>query len=138
MKIALLDANVLLALAWPNHQHHSAAHDWFSAQARHGWASCAFTQIAFIRLSANPAYTPSAVSPQEAASLLQEFLQHKHHRFWPSPPAANPKLYLHALGHQQVTDAYLAMIARHQNGRLVTFDTRAAPHAPEFVDLIRA
>ena len=136
MKTALLDANVLLALAWPNHQHHSAAHDWFSAQSRHGWASCAFTQVAFIRLSANPAYTPSAVSPQEAAALLEEFLLHKHHRFWPSPPAAMPKVYSRALGHQQVTDAYLAMIAHHQKGRLVTFDTRAAAHAPDVVDLI--
>jgi toxin-antitoxin system PIN domain toxin len=136
MKTALLDVNVLLALAWPNHQHHSEAHDWFSAQARHGWASCAFTQVAFIRLSANPNYTPNAVSPEEAATLLDELLRHKHHHFWPSPTAANPNIYLRALGHQQVTDAYLASVARHQKGRLVTFDLRAVPHAPDVVELI--
>jgi toxin-antitoxin system PIN domain toxin len=136
MKAALLDVNVLLALAWPNHQHHSEAHDWFSAQARHGWASCALTQLAFIRLSANPAYTPAAVSPQQAATLLDELLQHRHHRFWPSPPAAKPKLYVNALGHQQITDAYLADVARHQKGRLVTFDGRSIPHAPDVVELI--
>ena len=36
MKAALLDTNVLLALAWPNHQHHAQAHAWFAA---HGWAA---------------------------------------------------------------------------------------------------
>jgi toxin-antitoxin system PIN domain toxin len=137
MKTALLDVNVLLAMAWPNHQHHAEAHNWFSAQARHGWASCAFTQVAFIRLSANPAYTAAAVSPQEAATLLDELLRHKHHRFWPSPPASSPRIYLHALGHQQITDAYLASVARHQKGRFVTFDSRSLPHAPDVVELIK-
>jgi toxin-antitoxin system PIN domain toxin len=136
MKAALLDVNVLLALAWPNHQHHSEAHEWFNAQARHGWASCAFTQLSFIRLSANPAYTPAAVSPPEAATLLQELLRHRYHRFWPSLPGANPKIYSISLGHQQVNDAYLAILARHQKGRFVTFDSRSVPHAPDVVELI--
>lgn len=43
MKAALLDINVLLALAWPSHQHHAAAHGWFARESRHGWATCAFT-----------------------------------------------------------------------------------------------
>jgi toxin-antitoxin system PIN domain toxin len=128
--------NVLLALAWPNHQHHSEAHQWFGNHSRHGWASCAFTQISFIRLSANPAYTPTAVSPEEAAALLEELLRHKHHRFWPSPPAAHPKIYARALGHQQITDAYLANVARHQKGRFITFDSRSLPHAPDVVEVI--
>lgn len=136
MKAALLDVNVLLALAWPNHQHHSAAHDWFGAQARHGWASCALTELAFIRLSANPAYTPSAVSPQEAAGLLEQLLRHRHHRFWSSPPAAEAKLFSFSLGHEQVTDAYLASVARHEKGRLVTFDPRSVPHGPDVVEVI--
>lgn len=38
MKVALLDVNVLLALAWPNHQHHVAAHRWFHDDGRRGWA----------------------------------------------------------------------------------------------------
>ena len=35
---ALLDVNLLVALAWPNHVHHQAAHRWFARRARHGWA----------------------------------------------------------------------------------------------------
>ena len=138
MKVSLLDTNVLLALAWPNHQHHTAAHDWFSAQSRHGWASCAFTQIGFIRLSTDPAYTPAAVSPQEAALLLDELLQHKNHHFWSSPSAATPEAYSRALGHHEVNDAYLAAVARRQKGRLITFDARASAHEPDVVVVIPA
>lgn len=129
MKPALLDTNVLLALAWPNHQHHRAAHEWFRAESRHGWASCSFTQVGFVRLSSNPAYTTSAVAPVQAASLLQELLSHPKHAFWASPGAHSPAIYRQALGHQQVNDAYLVEVAKRRRGRLVTLDTRLPVHA---------
>lgn len=128
MKPALLDTNVLLALAWPNHQHHAAAHRWFRAEARHGWATCAMTQLGFVRLSSNPSYTSAAVAPAQAAALLQELLAHKRHRFWSSPAASKPAIYLQALGHQQVNDAYLVEVARAQRGRLVTLDSKLPVH----------
>lgn len=130
MKPALLDTNVLLALAWPNHQHHAQAHTWFALMAKKGWATCALIQLGFIRLSSNPAYTSSAVSPREAAALLQRWTRHKAHRFWSSPAAEDPVLYARALGHQQVQDAWLVEVARHHSGRLVTLDTRLSVHAP--------
>ena len=131
MNPALLDTNVLLALAWPNHQHHALAHRWFSREAKHGWASCALTQLGFVRLSSNPAYTPAAVAPQQAAALLEELVAHKQHRFWTSPAASMPTIYLRALGHQQVNDAYLVEVARRHRGRLVTLDTKLPMHAEE-------
>ena len=139
MKAALLDTNVLLALAWPNHQDHAAAHTWFGASARKGWATCAFTQLGFIRLSSNPAYTPDAVSPQDAATLLQQWIRLKGHRFWASPPADNPAIYARAIGHQQVHDAWLVEVARQNSGRLVTLDTRLPVHAldPGQVEVIK-
>jgi uncharacterized protein len=131
VKVALLDTNVLLALAWPNHQHHAAAHHWFTAHAKKGWATCAFTQLGFIRLSANPAYTADAVSPRDAAALLNQWTQLKSHRFWTSPAANNPAIYDRAIGHQQVNDAWLVEVARRNGGRLVTLDTRLPAHAIE-------
>ena len=131
MKRALLDTNVLLALAWPNHQHHAPAHAWFAAHARRGWATCAFTQLGFVRLSAHPAYSSAAVSPADAAALLQQWTRHKAHRFWVSPAADSPAIYLRALGHQQVNDAWLVEVARKNQGRLVTLDARLTAHAPE-------
>lgn len=131
MKAALLDTNVLLALAWPNHQHHAQAHAWFAAAAKKGWATCAFTQLGFIRLSSNPAYTANAVSPQEAATLLQQWTRLKTHRLWASPGADKPTIYARAIGHQQVNDAWLVEVARRNAGRLVTLDTRLPVHALE-------
>lgn len=131
MKLALLDTNVLLALAWPNHQHHALAHRWFRAEARSGWATCALTQVGFVRLSSNPSFTPAAVTPQQAATLLQKLLGHEHHHFWPSPPASKPGIYWQTLGHQQVNDAYLVEVARKQRGRLVTLDSKLPVHAQE-------
>ena len=128
MKPALLDDNVLLALAWPNHQHHTDAHAWFAREAKHEWATIGFTQLAFIRLSSNSAYTANAVTPREAAALLRDLLSHKHHRFWPSPPGAGSEIYAQAIGHQQVNDAYLVQVARQQKGRLITFDQRLKAH----------
>lgn len=51
----LLDVNVLLALAWPTHVHHAAAQTWFAQHCHDGWATCQFTELAFARLSMQPA-----------------------------------------------------------------------------------
>jgi len=129
VKIALLDVNLLLALTWPNHQHHAAAHDWFGREGRHGWATCALTQLAFVRLSSNPAYTPAPVTPTQAADLLRKLVGHRGHRYWKSLPEPEPAMFAYVLGHQQVQDAYLVRVAERHRGRLVTFDGRLAMHA---------
>jgi toxin-antitoxin system PIN domain toxin len=131
MRAGLLDANVLLALAWPTHQHHAAAHEWFRREARHGWVTCALTQLAFVRLSSNPAYSDDAVSPQDAATLLLQLTSHATHRFWVELPAVDPAVFKHATGHPQVMDAYLVSLARYHSGRVITFDTRLKSHADD-------
>jgi uncharacterized protein len=125
---SLLDVNVLLALAWPTHQHHQAAHQWFHDEARRGWATCALTQVGFVRLSSNPAYSVDAVAPQDAAILLARLTAHKRHRYWQELPALDVRAFAHATGHQQVMDAYLVWLARLHKGRVVTFDTRLTAH----------
>ena len=127
----LLDVNVLLALAWPTHQHHRAAHQWFRDESRHGWATCALTQLSFVRLSANPSYTVDAVSPQDAAALLVQLTAHARHRFWTEMPPVVVDGFKQATGHQQVMDAYLVGLARHHRGRVVTFDARLKSHAAD-------
>ncbi len=136
MTPALLDVNVLLALAWPNHQHHQVAHAWFHAESRHGWTTCALTQLAFVRLSANPAYTPEAVTPQDGAALLAKFTAHKRHQFWKDLPALGVTMLKRASGHQQVMDAYLVALARHHRGRVVSLDARLAAHATVAADVL--
>lgn len=138
MKVALLDVNVLLALAWPNHQHHGAAHKWFGNRSASGWATCALTQLGFIRLCSNPSFTAAPVAPKDAAELLAQMAKAPKHHFWTSPPAAEAALYQRAMGHQQVNDAYLVAIAEHHKGQVATFDRPLLAHArrPGIVEAI--
>ncbi|MBL8175293.1 MAG: hypothetical protein JNK48_11535 [Bryobacterales bacterium] len=59
--LLLLDVNVLLAIAWPNHQFHRAAVKAVSARNR--WATCALTQLGFIRLSSIPVVLAGSEKP---------------------------------------------------------------------------
>jgi toxin-antitoxin system PIN domain toxin len=140
VRAALLDVNVLLALAWPNHQHHGIAQRWFRDNAEKGWATCGLTQLAFVRLSSNPAFTADAALPREAAGLLQTLIQHSGHRFLNSPGAADPAIFANAIGHQEVNDAWLVEVARQNACSLVTLDRRLFGHArhDRLVELIGA
>jgi toxin-antitoxin system PIN domain toxin len=129
MTRALLDVNVLLALTWPNHQHHAAAQAWFRRDGRRGWATCALTQVSFIRLSSNPAFTPSPATPRGAAALLERLTAHVAHQYWPALPEPVSATFERVMGHQQVMDAYLVRLAQRHHGRLVTFDRQVAVHA---------
>lgn len=119
---ALLDVNVLLALAWANHQHHAVALRWFERSADAGWATCAITELGFVRLSSNPAYTEAAVSPPEAIELLGELREVGKHAFLKTVPSVLALEHLPLLGHRQLTDALLVVLAEEQRARLVTLD----------------
>jgi toxin-antitoxin system PIN domain toxin len=124
---ALLDVNALLALAWPNHQFHRPARRWFAGHEG-AWCSCALTQLGFVRLSSNPAFTDQAKLPSEATRVLVEMTRHPRHRFIAELHALDTTEFAAAavrlLGHQQVTDAYLVALAQRHGIHLVTFDRR--------------
>lgn len=121
----LLDVNVLLAAAWPSHQFHAAAHRWLGKRRDRPWASCALTQLAFIRLSSNPKVFTNAATPGQALDILRHIVEQKNHVYWaecPSIPATEGWSLLTLTGHRQVTDAYLLTLAIHHGGHLATFD----------------
>ena len=124
MKPYLLDVNLLIALAWPTHIHHVRARTWFHKNASDGWATCPFTQCAFIRLSSNAKIIADAVSPQEARAFLIEMVSHKKHVFWPDTIPADDPIFDELLiaGHRQVTDAFLLALAIKKKGTLATID----------------
>jgi uncharacterized protein len=125
VSVHLLDANVLLALAWPQHVHHGPAHQWFRRAAAKGWATCPLTQLAFIRISSNQKIIAEAVTPREARDLLKEMLALSHHRFWPDdvqPIEAEGFVSIALVGHRQVNDAYLIGLAQRHGGKVATFD----------------
>ncbi len=125
--LLLLDVNVLLAIAWPNHQFHVAAKRRLEP-ARQRWATCALTQLGFIRLSSNPAAVITAKTPAEAARLLAVMVRDPLHVYLKSLHAPSEesciRMFENILGSQQVTDAYLLSLARQHKARLLTFDAR--------------
>jgi hypothetical protein len=127
VKPALLDLNVLIALAWPNHVHHRAAHAWFSRNSRRGWATCPVTQAGFVRLSSNAAVVREAAQPLEAVALLERLVALPHHRFWSDDvglPDLCARLHPLLIGHRQVGDLHLLGIAIRHGGVLATLDGR--------------
>lgn len=125
MKAALLDINILTALLWPTHEHHDVAHRWFGGRANAPWATCALTQLGFVRIVSNPAFSRDALSPNEALALLGENLVHPAHEFWTDSlqvPSAVKGMEPRLQGYKQLTDAYLLALAHRRKGVLATFD----------------
>jgi toxin-antitoxin system PIN domain toxin len=125
MTAFLLDVNVLIALAWPGHDAHERVQAWFARNADMGWATCPFTESAFVRILSNPAFSPRAVSPQDALRGLTISLKHPAHRFWAADLGFGEAVWRfqgRLVGHRQVTDAYLLGLALHKRGKLATLD----------------
>lgn len=121
----LLDANALIALGWPVHEHHRRALSWFKKHARQGWATCAFTQAAFVRIIAQPSFSGHAISVGEVGEVLLRNTAHAKHRFLPLDFGFEQVLGCCTgglLGHRQITDAYLLTLAVRHGAKLVTFD----------------
>jgi hypothetical protein len=121
----LPDVNVLLALLWPRHQSHAAAHAWFAKSGQRSWATNPLTQLGVLRLLTNPTLTQGAVSAGTALGVLSEATAHPGHEFWPLDHQLLAALKLLAgrlRGHQQWTDALLLCQAMERDGVLVSFD----------------
>jgi hypothetical protein len=121
----LLDVNVLVALAWPDHEFHDRAGLWFASHQRHGWATCALTQTAFVGILSNPSFSSDALTPRNAMHVLETNLSVPGHQFWKETiplAAAIRNCAARITGHQQIADAYLAGLAVHHRGKLATLD----------------
>lgn len=141
--IRLLDVNVLVALAWPNHIHHSRALRWFGEIRDGGWATCPITESGFVRVSSNGTVIPDARSPGEAIELLRQIRDVPGHHFWVddvSPVDAKLEAFRRVVGYRRVMDAHLLSIAMRRGGVLATFDPGSAQLAggvaAQAVDLI--
>ena len=133
----LLDVNALTALAWPNHQHHRAVVARLDRRPAPEWATCALTQLGFVRLSSNPAVVVVRRTPAQALDLLSELVADAHHSYLTPLPALPDvaREFDHLLGHQQVTDAYLLAIAVAHDAVFLTLDRRLAPPAASGADV---
>jgi predicted nucleic acid-binding protein len=75
-------------------------------------------------------------SAELARSLLQEIAASPQHEFWPDNASYHDIPVAGIIAHRQVTDAYLAHLARSYSARLATFDQALAKLHPDVADLI--
>jgi toxin-antitoxin system PIN domain toxin len=126
----LLDANALGALLVAEHVRHELAESWFATSGQN-IATCPITQGSLIRLMIR-----EGQSGPSANSVLEALAASDRHEFWPDDlPYASVRM-TGVVGHRQVTDAYLAQLARSHQGRLATFDGGLAALHGDVADLI--
>ena len=122
----LLDANALIALGWPTHEHHPSMLRWFRQHARAGWATTALTQSAFVRIVSQPAFSGRSIAISEVAELLLRNTAHPRHRLVAMDFGFADVLGACTggiLGHRQITDAWLLTAAVRSGMKLLTFDS---------------
>lgn len=124
-RVWLLDANLLIAFTQASHVHHGEAHAWLEQAEHRRWATCALTQLAFVRLTSNPRVVGHTISPAQAIDALASMTAQPQHEYWADAPEplqvpalASPAL----VGHRQVTDAYLLGLAVLRGQFLATLD----------------
>ena len=128
--VRLLDANLLVALVVGDHVHHEAAERWLAGQSG-GFATCPITQGALVRLLVR-----EGAPAIDAVRFLGDVLDDRRHEFWPDELGFDRIDVGSVVGHRQVTDAYLAGLARARGGRLATFDRGLAAVHPDVTDLV--
>ena len=135
----LLDVNVLMALLWENHEQRELAYRWFRSVS--AFATCPLTQLGFVRVSSLPQLGYS-VSVDHAFRALRRLLAGSRHHFVPDDVSGADRVLLteDIVAPNQVTDYYLAALARQHGLTLATFDaalSRAFPAEPDLVELVQ-
>ncbi len=116
--IGLLHGNVLAALVLEGHIHHAVAVAWFE-QFPAKFATCTVTQGTLLRVHMLTAVDKSA---DTAWNSLKQIARHPRHVFWEDGFSFQEVSSRYIQGHRQVTDAWLAEMARRRRGKLITFD----------------
>lgn len=126
----LLDVNVLISLAWDDHEHHARAHAWFAPVSNSSFATCHVTQSGFLRVSLKVVDYPQDIS--KVLTQLESFTKHPNHAFWEDGAVqTESNVWQTVTGHNQVTDTNLILIAHRHGGKLVTFDTAIQSRLPK-------
>jgi len=124
-KVYLLDANVLIALATPEHSLNGRAVAWFLKG--YLFATCPITQGALFRFHLRAGVEATAES---AKLLLASISSLSRHEFWPDDVSYVDLPTTGIIGYRQVTDAYLVRLAQKHGGSVATMDQAlAAVHA---------
>jgi uncharacterized protein len=130
--IWLLDASILIGLTYEDHTAHDRCSRWFSGPDIERFATCPITQSALIRVTL---HRRPDLGVGSALAVLDEVVAHRRHEFWPDDLSLGSVSWNGVVGHRQVTDAYLAGLARSRGGRLITLDAGLATLHPDVAHL---
>lgn len=130
MVTVLLDSSVLIAAAFQGHTHYAAADRWLHDLGE-SFATCPITQGAVLRAALRSDY-----SAPDAWNLLEQITSSDRHEFWPDDFSFAGVRRAGVVGHRQVTDAYLAELARHRSGRVATLDRGFAGLHSDIAELV--
>lgn len=128
--VKLLDANFLVALIVSDHIHHPLAEEWF-ARDPSPFATCPTTQRVLMQFLVREGATAA-----DAAGVLSTVAANERHQFWADDVDLRHVTLSGVVGHRQVTDAYLAALARAHEARLVTMDKGLAALHPDVATVI--
>ncbi len=128
----LLDTSVLLALGLDDHLQNGVAEQWITRQAS-SFATCPLTQLGFLRIAKQ---LRRDISIHQIGAVLESICRDPRHLFVAADVDVRSADWRMTLGHQQITDAYLASLARHHGLKLATFDQGLAVTQPDVVVLV--
>lgn len=125
----LLDSSALIALALVEHEHHERTMRWLDG-AR--FATCPITEGALVRIVSH--YPGGSVAG--AITYLNQLAASDRHEFWPDNLSYCDVRIDGVVGPQQVTDAYLAELARRRRTRVATLDRSFASLHDDVAELM--
>lgn len=122
----LVDGNGIIALVIESHPHHARAKAWFEALTD-TFHTCSVTEGTFLRLHMRLATDTTSAAAWKTLALIQS---DPMHRFMDDGFSYENVSNKGVQGHKQVTDAWLAQLARRHGTRLATLDAGlVATHA---------
>ena len=127
----LLDSSVLIALGASSHELHLVVMNWM-LEKQPPFATCPITQGALLRISMKA----GGLSYAEGQCLLDSIVRHPKHQFIPDSIPYQDIDGNGIVGHQQITDAYLAALARSAGLKLATLDRAQAALHPDIAELV--
>ena len=125
----LLDANVLIALAVQEHEHHVLVADWIGSER--SLAVSPIVEGALVRY-----LTRIGVDPASTTLLLARLHESPRLEFWPDEASYADVDLTGVVGYRQVTDVYLVALAERRDAKIVTLDEGLARLRPSVVELV--
>jgi toxin-antitoxin system PIN domain toxin len=131
----LLDGNVLIAINMLSHAHNARANAWLAAHANDLLATCSVTEGTLLRfiMRENRGKSDCAAKAWDA---LDKFHARPNHVSLEGDFSYRKVNHAFLSGAKEVTDAWLAQLARRRGVRVATFDNGFTVRDPDVAYLI--